>query len=367
MASQILLPKRVSLSKSPPQDVVVCGIDVSHHQATINWDAVAAMTRYDLLARQPAGRGTTVGKTQGTIGITPPKTEEEFALASIAGQEVIRFAIVRAFDGEKPDRMFDRNWKQAYKVDLLRGVYQYFRPGKGRAIEQASILLEAVDKAGGLQPDVDLAPILDFETLDGCEPARAIDEALAWADHIRSQLGVCPILYTYPSFWSSNRLCCCSEMALWIAHYRGDDKPGAQRGAELPPLIPSEQWSNWVLWQHSCRGQIDGIGGDVDLNVFNGSLSDMLRFISLTWDRKPWPNFFEPPSDELPTPKLPDEPAMDARDDAQAPDPMPVVFDVEPFGPEAPTLPSRKVETIEVKRRKTCWDWFLRLVGVVKQ
>ena len=31
----------------------------------------------------------------------------------------------------------------------------------------------------------------------------------------------------------------------------------------------------WDFWQHSDRGQIDGIRGDVDVNVYNGSMYNL--------------------------------------------------------------------------------------------
>jgi len=35
-----------------------------------------------------------------------------------------------------------------------------------------------------------------------------------------------------------------------------------------PPLLPIG-WTTWSLWQHSQTGLINGIDGDVDLDVLN--------------------------------------------------------------------------------------------------
>ena len=42
---------------------------------------------------------------------------------------------------------------------------------------------------------------------------------------------------------------------------------------DLTLLWPSESpgWKNWTFWQHSHRGRVKGIEGDVDLNVFGGT------------------------------------------------------------------------------------------------
>ena len=46
----------------------------------------------------------------------------------------------------------------------------------------------------------------------------------------------------------------------WIAHYH----------------VPELQYKGeWKFWQHTDCGQLDGIKGDVDCNIFNGSLQEL--------------------------------------------------------------------------------------------
>jgi GH25 family lysozyme M1 (1,4-beta-N-acetylmuramidase) len=45
------------------------------------------------------------------------------------------------------------------------------------------------------------------------------------------------------------------------------------------PSIPAG-WSGWTFWQHSDAGRVPGIGGDVDLNWFNGSEAELQAFIA---------------------------------------------------------------------------------------
>jgi lysozyme len=51
---------------------------------------------------------------------------------------------------------------------------------------------------------------------------------------------------------------------LWIAHYT----------AKPQPNIPAT-WNNWVLWQFSEKGKVNGVKGSVDRDRFNGSLDDL--------------------------------------------------------------------------------------------
>jgi lysozyme len=51
---------------------------------------------------------------------------------------------------------------------------------------------------------------------------------------------------------------------LWVADYKSKDQP----------LIPPA-WKQWLFWQHSGAGAVDGITGKVDLDHFNGTLADL--------------------------------------------------------------------------------------------
>ena len=51
-----------------------------------------------------------------------------------------------------------------------------------------------------------------------------------------------------------------SDCPFWVAHY----------------YVKKLQYTcRWDFWQHSDRGQIDGIRGDVDVNVYNGSMYNL--------------------------------------------------------------------------------------------
>ena len=64
------------------------------------------------------------------------------------------------------DPKFAANWSGTKANGILRGAYQFFRPGQD-AIAQADLLLS---KMGTLEAD-DLPPVLDVEAADGLGPA----------------------------------------------------------------------------------------------------------------------------------------------------------------------------------------------------
>lgn len=335
-----MLPTKVLLRKAAPTCTkpMVKGIDVSHHQGTIDWTAIGDPHRH---------------------------------YSSEAPDESFDFAIVRVSDGTFLDRQFERNWKLVRECGLVRGVYQFFRAGGGRAVLQADLMLERIDKCGGIDTE-DLPPVIDIERLNEADPQQVVDDVLAWTEHVSKQLDVLPILYTYPSFWCANLLCCCSHLPLWIAHYRGDNLPGAPQAAERPPLIPIEQWEKWAMWQHSSTGRITGIkpGTDVDLNVFDGDFADFLCFIEQAWKPSPTSEDKTPsPSDERPTPEIevPAPPLGLIIPSPPADEHVPVTIDVdEPVewgSCEQPTLPSQKEPTLPVlTNRPGCMGWLAKFL-----
>lgn len=198
-------------------EAVVHGIDVSHYQGKIDWREVAA---------------------SGSA-----------------------FAFIKATDGLcTNDAMFASNWKAAREAGLRRGAYHFFRP-LTNSLQQADRFITAVGSDWG-----ELPPVLDFEVLGDASPDQALGAAKRWMDAVGTACGRKPVLYTGPAFWTSTlhdpQLF--AEHPLWIAHYT--DAPR--------PRIPSA-WKAWTFWQHSEKGRVPGVNSPVDLNRFNGTVTEL--------------------------------------------------------------------------------------------
>ncbi len=198
------------------------GIDVSHWQGTIDWDAV---------------------KASG-----------------------VRFAFMRVSDGVHTyDDQFDRNWAEARRVGIYRGVYQFFRASQD-PIAQADLLLEHM---GPLEPD-DLPPVIDVEGDDGASLDDVQHHIRAWIEHVQAATGRRPIvysgLYSWPSATGSLDV---RPSVLWIPQY-----------GPTCPNIPGP-WTRWEIFQHTSSGMVDGIGGNVDLDRFNGDEAALRVFIGV--------------------------------------------------------------------------------------
>jgi lysozyme len=197
---------------------VTPGIDVSYHQSTIDWRRV-----------RKAG---------------------------------VLFAFIRVSDGSTfADPLFERNWSKARPTGILRGAYQYFRPDEN-AVAQADLLIDAIKRDPG-----ELPPVIDVETTGGRSPSQIKRAIETWLKRVREKLGVEPVIYTGPDFWKTEvGNADLTSQPLWIAHYT--------TGC---PTVPAP-WKTWAFWQHTDRGEVPGITGAVDLDVFAGSFTELEEF-----------------------------------------------------------------------------------------
>jgi GH25 family lysozyme M1 (1,4-beta-N-acetylmuramidase) len=203
----------------------VKGIDVSYFQGTINWNAV---------------------KNDG-----------------------VKYAFIRVSDGTGfIDPKFSQNWNGAKNAGVLRGAYQFFRSDDD-PIAQANIL---INKVGGRLGPNDLPPVVDVESTDGVSASTRRQRLNRWLNHVEAKLGVKPIIYTGPYFWQDNVGGDFNDHKLWVAHY----------GTNCP-LVPGN-WSRWTFHQHTSSGSVNGIGGNVDMNRFNGTLAQLR---AMTADDRP--------------------------------------------------------------------------------
>jgi MYXO-CTERM domain-containing protein len=197
-----------------PGDTVF-GIDVSYYQGDIDWQAVAASG--------------------------------------------VKFAIVRVSHSlQFFDPQFEANIEGARAAGIHTGVYQYFEPDED-PVAQADLLLDAL---GPLLPG-DLPPMIDVESTGG-QSAAAINDAIhAWIDRVESTLGVKPIVYSGYYFWNDNvGSSDFGEYPLMLPWY----------GVECPGGVPIG-WDMWTIHQYCDCGSVGGIGGNVDVNRFNGDLA----------------------------------------------------------------------------------------------
>lgn len=197
----------------------VRGIDVSHHQAAIDWERVRA-----------------------------------------SGQS---FAFIKASEGaDFRDTRFSDNWQRARAAGLATGAYHFFTfcsPGHA----QADNFLAAAPAGEHALP-----PSIDIEFTGNCtgwDSVASIQRELrVLVERIEAESGRRPLLYTTEDVAKELIPPALYAHPYWIRSLWGEPRVEVR----------------WLFWQHSATGDVPGIGGDVDLNVFSGSTSDWQAFLS---------------------------------------------------------------------------------------
>jgi len=206
-----------------------------------------------ILARVCAAGTTTSGVDvscfNGTI---------DWAKVKAAGNE---FAFIRISDGIGfQDPQFAANWAGARAAGVMRGIYQFFRPG-----QDVNAQADLVIAAAGTPGSGDLPPVIDVEVTGNLSPASVASKVRAWVDRVKAAIGIDPIVYTGKFFWRDQvgGPASFAGNPLWIAQYT----------TQCPDLTPP--WDTWAFWQYSDSGSVAGTSGAVDLDRFNGSLDEL--------------------------------------------------------------------------------------------
>lgn len=195
-----------------PLGYQVHGIDISFYQQLVYWPSVKKMSEKDVK---------------------------------------IGFVFIKATEGlSNTDKQFKRNWLLAKESGISRGAYHFFIATKDGAMQAKNFI-----KNVKLEPG-DLPPVLDIEQLYGVPPTLMRQRITTWLQMVEAAYHVKPIIYSNADFYNRNLGDAFNKYPLWVAHYFENNQPRVSR--------------DWVFWQHSSGGKVNGITSFVDFNVFNG-------------------------------------------------------------------------------------------------
>lgn len=202
--------------KAPELLLEGLGVDVSHHQDSVDWPALA---------------------------------------------QAADFAFIKASGGlDYTDPMFAHNWRSSAKSDMPRGAYHFYYTNDD-PIEQAHWFLSHLssDDYG------DLPPVLDIEShslKNKLTPDTLDAQILKWLRRVEAVTGHRPIIYTGANFASTYLTdTLLKRYPLWLAQY-GVDTPSV-------PMIWAE--SGWTFWQFSEADTIAGVKTKVDHSRYKAS------------------------------------------------------------------------------------------------
>jgi len=198
----------------------VQGIDVSHHQQNIDWQKL--------------------------------------------DRQVVQFAFIKATEGgNHKDSLFQHNWREAIRHNIPVGAYHFFTFCKD-GDEQARNYIHYVPK-----DSIDLPPIIDLEYGGNCQEANRKEDIIAeiakYFEIIENHYQRKVLIYTTNEFYKNYLIDQFPDNPIWI------------RNIVTKPNLPDGR--DWLFWQYTNKGNIEGISTLVDLNAFVGSRKEFEKLI----------------------------------------------------------------------------------------
>ena len=192
------------------------GIDISHHQDKIDWFKV---------------------------------------------KDEVSFVFVKATEGSDfIDSNFKSNIDSIKKYQIPYSAYHFFTfcsSGKNQALNLINTFL--IDSNS-------LSPVIDLEFLGKCNENKKDDfdvkkEIKDFLDTIQQHYNKTPIIYTTYEFYNTYLVNDFKEYHYWI------------RDLFKEPKLSDNK--DFVFWQYSNCVKINGINGNIDMNVFKGNIEKL--------------------------------------------------------------------------------------------
>ena len=214
-------------------------------------------------------KGIDVSNYQGTINWTSVKNDG------------ITYAFAKATEGKTiTDSQFANYITNGKAAGVYMGAYHFAHPDNQPTIQGA--IDEANHFLSVAQSSIiscQLPPALDYETdvsatLTYSFQAQWIQ---AWCNTVQNATGIVPIIYTGNSIAHNLGPYLSSQYKLWYPYYytsRSDASP--------PPTTYYGTWGSYQIWQYSDQGTVAGISGSVDMDDFNGTLTDLKNLMVCT-------------------------------------------------------------------------------------
>lgn len=214
----------------------VYGIDVSRHQADIDWDNLALYC-----------------DANGNVRNVDNENKKYM--------QPVFFVYLKATEGDSlKDRTYKNRKMEAQNHRIVSGAYHYFRLGIDVNAQVKNFLETATWSEG------DLPPALDVEDEDDIRKYgvdKLQETVLYWLEAIEEKMGVRPIIYTRDfilnEYLDSPKF---KEYKFWIARYGN-----------------SPSYSDWQFWQKSDAVRMKGHNGPIDVNQFAGNYDAFKSYI----------------------------------------------------------------------------------------
>ena len=185
------------------------GIDLSHYQGNVFWEAV--------------------------------------------GQTKMAYVYLKATEGgDRIDSKYKQNIDLAHQYGIKVGSYHFYRPKTNQRTQLDNFLTQCRPE------DQDLLPMIDIESTGGLPTEEFQDSLFTFLHMVEKAYNQKPLLYTGANFYDRYLLGKLGDYKVMIAQY-----------TQREPTLKDDL--DFVLWQYTGKGRLNGINGHVDKSRFMGN------------------------------------------------------------------------------------------------
>lgn len=184
------------------------GIDLSHYQGNVFWEAV--------------------------------------------GQTKMAYVYLKATEGgNRIDAKYKQNIDLAHQYGIKVGSYHFYRPKVDQQTQLENFMTQCRPE------DQDLIPMIDIESTGGLSTTDFRDSLFIFLRLVEKAYKQKPLLYTGANFYDRYLLGLLGDYKVMIAQY-----------TQREPTLKDDL--DFLLWQYTGKGHLDGINGYVDKSRFMG-------------------------------------------------------------------------------------------------
>jgi lysozyme len=223
--------------------------------------------------------------THSLLGVDVSSYQGYITWSSVKGDGVA-FAFARATEGTASnDSDFSGNNSRGKSAGLQMGAYHFAYPAEGCPSVQANHFWGVAGSSINSNDGKTVFPMVDCEEFTGvgCSEGSYTQWYLDWSADLKTHtsLTLRPVIYVSAcnaSYLNSG----IASMGAWIADYNGQN---LYTGNPWSTCCGDDRWGStacgantWTYWQVSSSGAISGISGNVDLDAYNGTLSELISW-----------------------------------------------------------------------------------------
>lgn len=185
-------------------------------------------------------------------GIDLSHYQGEVFWEAIGDNSKMAYVYLKATEGgDRIDDKYEQNIELAHKYGLKVGSYHFFRPKTPLKLQLENF------KAQCRPSQQDLIPMIDVETKQGLSNDAFRDSLMTFLTMVEKAYHQKPLVYTGTNFYNRYMSGLMNGYKLMIAQY----------SSNVPVL---NDGNDYMLWQYTGKGHIDGIRGYVDKSRFMG-------------------------------------------------------------------------------------------------